>query len=78
MLPFGPELFVEQRIDELRREAERAYLAAQLEPRVSPFRIWVRKVLHRLAGVHTPGISADGVPPWPTLRNYPYGPPPEW
>ena len=78
MTSLALELLVALHIADLRREAELASVAAQLEPRVSPARAWVRNVFHRLAGTRGPLVSSDDVSAWPTLRGYPYGPPSDW
>ena len=69
------EIFAELRIAELRREAELARVAAHLEPRTSSTVTWIRNALHRLASTLEFPVLTDDVPAWPTLRNYPYGPP---
>ena len=78
MTSLALELLVALHIADLRREAEQASVAAQLEPRVSPTRTWPRNVFHRLAGTSGPRVSPDDVAAWPTLRGYPYGPPSDW
>ena len=72
------ELCAELYIAELRRKAELAHVAAQLEPRASSTVTSIRNALRRLASTPEFSVSTDDVPAWPTLRNYPYGPALEW
>jgi hypothetical protein len=78
MTSLALELLVALHIADLHREADRVSVAAQLEPRASPMGTWVRIVLRRLASTRGPQVSSDDIPAWPTLENYPYGPPAEW
>jgi hypothetical protein len=78
MTSLALELLVAQHIADLQREVAMASVAAQLEPRDSPARAWVRNVFHRLAGTSGPRVSLDDVSAWPTLRGYPYRPPSDW